>query len=99
MAKLTNEERRIAIKKIEAMMAAQIKKETGAVVEITCRSADKWTMNGQPSDAEKAMAWIVSTGSAVEDDRDLDEDPDLEGELFIYFSTDASKANAVNTAK
>ena len=99
MAKLTNAERLIVIKKIEGMMAAQIKKETGAVVELTCRSGNKWTMNGAPSDAEKAMEWFVSTGTATEDDRILDDDGDLEGELFIYFTTDSSKANAIGNAK
>ena len=96
---MTNNERHIALKKVEAMMAAHIKKETGAVVELTCRNGDKWTMNGKPEDAEKAMAWIISTGTAVEDDRVLDDYGDLADELFIYFTTYPDRSNAVGNAK
>lgn len=97
--KLTNAEIRIAIKKIEAMMAEQIKKETGAVVEMTCRDGNKWTISGKQEDAEKAIAWMVSTGTTVEDERVLDDEDGFPPELFIYCTTDSGKANAIGLAK
>jgi hypothetical protein len=102
MAKLTDKERLTELRKIEALMAAQVKKETGAVVQLTCRSGDKWTMSGAPSDVEKGMAWIIGTGTATEDDRICpgdDGDGDFDDNLYVYFTTHPNKANAVGNAR
>jgi hypothetical protein len=85
-ANLTNAERFAVLKKVESMMAAQILKETGAVVEFTCCGVNKFSVCGSPKAVDAAMAWMVGTGSATENERIHDDKID---ETFCYFTTHA----------
>jgi hypothetical protein len=77
---------RVALKKIEAMMAEQIREETGASVEITNRGVNQWTASGAWDAVDIAMAWMVGTGTTTENGRVYDEEL---CESFAYFTTNA----------
>lgn len=83
---LTNTERRIAIKKVENLMAAQILKETSAAVEITSIGVNKWSVCGTAEAVDAAVTWMVGTGTTVENERIHDDEI---GETFSYITTHA----------
>lgn len=85
-ANLTNAERFAILKKVESMMAAQILKETGAIVEFTCCGVNKFSMCGSPKSVDAAMAWLVGTSTVTENERIHDDEI---GETFCYFTTHA----------
>lgn len=83
---LTSTERRVALKKVEGMMAAQILKETSAAVEITSIGVNKWSVCGSADVVDAAVKWMIVTGTTTENERIHDDEI---GETFAYLTTNA----------
>ena len=73
----------MTIKQIETQIAKTIAKETGATVDITCRTAEAWTISGSDADARKAAAYMQTNGLMVTDEIAHDEEL---GETFCYMT-------------
>ena len=74
------------LREVERLMTEQIRKETGATVEITNRGVNQWTASGEYEAVDVAMAWMVGTGTTTENSRIYDEEL---CESFAYFTTRA----------
>ncbi|MFP5513328.1 MAG: hypothetical protein ACLGJC_09630 [Alphaproteobacteria bacterium] len=81
MKNLTNADRAAALKMVEGWLAGEILKETGASVQVQRGSRGKWSLWGSADAVEAAMAMVLGSGVATEQDRVEDD-----GEVFSYFT-------------
>lgn len=81
-----------ALRGIQAHIAAVLKKETGAAVEVTSRGEDKWTLDGAKADVTKAVRYLESFGLMRLES--MEEDPECG--TFAYLSSQKPKKTRKN---
>jgi hypothetical protein len=77
---MTSAQRNYLLSKICADMAATIRGVTGQNVTVTCRTADNWTISGDPAAVIAARPVLEATGLLLTSSH-YDPTPDADGDI------------------